>query len=140
MGADRAARLRLASGLVLLAFAATHFINHALGIVSLGAMERGREVFLAAWRSPPGTLLLYGAFLVHIALALAKLYQRRSLRMPPWQALQIALGLTIPLLLTVHVVGTRGLHLAGVEDGYAYLLLVLWPDGAVRQGLMLLVV
>jgi adenylate cyclase len=72
-GADRAARLRLASGLVLMAFAASHFANHALGVVSLEAMERGREVFVAVWRSPLGTLLLYGALLLHIGLVLAKL-------------------------------------------------------------------
>ena len=33
-----AQRLRLASGLLLFAFAATHFLNHALGLVSLDAM------------------------------------------------------------------------------------------------------
>jgi adenylate cyclase len=32
-------RLRLISGLVLFAFAATHFLNHALGLVSLEAMH-----------------------------------------------------------------------------------------------------
>ena len=32
-------RLRLYSGLVLFAFALTHFLNHALGLVSLEAMH-----------------------------------------------------------------------------------------------------
>ena len=64
--ADLATRLRLASGLVLMAFTAGHLVNHALGIASLEAMERGREIFLALWRSPPGTLLLFGALLGHV--------------------------------------------------------------------------
>jgi adenylate cyclase len=34
-----AQRLRIASGLVLFAFAATHFLNHAVGLVSLEAMH-----------------------------------------------------------------------------------------------------
>ena len=32
-------RIRLVSGLVLLTYLATHFINHALGLISLEAME-----------------------------------------------------------------------------------------------------
>jgi adenylate cyclase len=139
--ADLATRLRLASGLVLMAFTAGHLINHALGILSLAAMEQGRALFVAIWRSPPGTLLLFGALAAHIALALLKLYRRRSLRMPPWEIAQIGLGLAIPFWLTVHVIGTFGLHLRfGVDDDYVYLLDVLWPDGAGRQSLMLLIV
>ncbi len=49
---------RLASGLVLFAFALTHFLNHALGHVSLEAMEQVQEVRRAIWRSWPGTILL----------------------------------------------------------------------------------
>ena len=37
-----ARRLRLVSGLVLLAYLATHFANHALGLISLDRMEDGR--------------------------------------------------------------------------------------------------
>ena len=139
--ADLSTRLRLASGLVLMAFTASHLVNHALGIHSLQAMEQGRAVFVAIWRSPPGTLLLFGALLGHVALALLKLYRRRSLRMPLWELAQIGLGLLIPFWLTVHVIGTFGIHLRfGVEDDYAYLLNLLWPGGAGRQSLMLLIV
>jgi hypothetical protein len=35
---DLTSRLRLASGLVLMAFACSHLLNHALGIHSLAAM------------------------------------------------------------------------------------------------------
>ena len=123
--ADLATRLRLASGLVLMTYVASHLVNHALGIHSLQAMERGLALFGAVWRSWPGSVLLYGALLTHVALVMHKLYHRRSLKMPAWEVLQVVLGLTIPFFLVVHVIGTRGLYqLAGVEDSYAYVLAV----------------
>ena len=141
MRTDIATKLRLASGLVLMAFVCGHLVNHALGIHSLAAMEAGRAAFVALWRSPPGTLLLYGALATHVALAVHKLWRRRSWRMPAWEVLQVALGLLIPYWLAVHALGTRGLHERfGVEDDYLYLMQLLWPDGAGRQSLMLIIV
>src|SRR5213594_1181114 len=67
-------RLRLGAAFVLLTYLILHFINHALGIVSLDAMAAGRWWFLALWRSAPGTLALYGAITVHGLLALWLLY------------------------------------------------------------------
>jgi adenylate cyclase len=58
---------RLASGLVLMVFVVTHLANHALNLISLEAAEDGRLVFLAVWRSPPATVLLYGALLIHLS-------------------------------------------------------------------------
>ena len=63
-------RLRLWSGCVLFTYVTTHLVNHALGLVSLDAMEVGRLWFLALWRHPLGAVALYSAFLVHIAMAL----------------------------------------------------------------------
>jgi adenylate cyclase len=100
-------RLRLATGLVIAAYVAGHFLNHALGIVSVEAMDALRRVLAAWWRSLPGTVLLYGSLLSHFALALTSLSRRRTLRMPAWEACQLALGLSVIPLLTVHVVGTR---------------------------------
>jgi adenylate cyclase len=138
---DLTTRLRLASGLVLMAFACSHLVNHALGIHSLAAMQLGREAFVAVWRSPPGTLLLYAALATHVALAVHKLWRRRSWRMPAWEVVQVALGLLIPYWLVVHAIGTRGLHERfDVEDDYLYLMQLLWPDGAERQSLMLVIV
>src|SRR3954463_13380529 len=48
---------RLASGLVLFAFVLTHFLNHALGHVSLEVMQQGQAIRRAVWGSWPGTLL-----------------------------------------------------------------------------------
>ena len=36
---DDAQRLRIASGLVLFAFATTHFLNHALGLINIELMH-----------------------------------------------------------------------------------------------------
>ena len=61
---------RLISGLILFAFALTHFLNHALGHISIEAMEEVQEVRRGVWRSWPGTVPLYGALAVHVSLAL----------------------------------------------------------------------
>lgn len=45
-------RLRLISGIVLFTYLTTHFLNHALGLISLEAMEDGRIWFLRLWRNP----------------------------------------------------------------------------------------
>jgi adenylate cyclase len=134
-------RIRLAAGLVLLAYLATHLLNHALGLISLATMEAGRTWFLAFWRNPVGTLALYGALAAHVALALWSLYQRRSLRMPAWEAAQLFLGLMIPPLLVSHVVGTRLAHAwFDTTDSYTRVVLALWeqrPLFGVRQALVL---
>ncbi len=135
-------RVRLWAGLILFAYVTTHLINHMLGLVSLDAMERGREPFLAAWRNPLGTVLLYGALVLHPALALWGVYKRRSLRLRRWEAAQLLLGLSVPALLAIHIVGTRGAHeLVGIEDTYTYVLLAQWvfaPYNAVLQTLAVL--
>ena len=134
-------RLRLASGLVLFAFALTHFLNHALGIWSVGLMEAVQDWRTAVWGSAPGTVLLAGAFLVHVALALWKTARRRTLRMPPAEAAQLVLGLAIPLLLAKHVVGTAGLEaIAGVDDTYTHVLSLQWPGEVFLQTLAMLTV
>ena len=60
------------------------------------------------------------------------------------EAMQLALGLTIPFLLTDHVLGTRvSLSLFGTEKGYAEVLLRFWvrdPLAGVLQAILLLVV
>ncbi len=128
---------------MLFAYILTHLINHALGLVSLEALEAGRAAFLAFWRNPVGTILLYGSFLIHAGLAFRSLYRRRSLRMPRWEAAQLLLGLAIPPLLWEHIVGTRiSYSLTGSTDDYAHVLAVLWtlqPDAGLRQVAALLV-
>src|SRR5262245_43279068 len=90
---DALQRTRLASGLILFAFAATHFLNHALGLVSLEAMHEAQAWRLTITRSPLVTILLLAALLTHVGLALYKLALRGTLRMPWWEMLQIAIAL-----------------------------------------------
>lgn len=123
---------RLGAGLVLFTYVLTHFINHAVGLVSLDAMESASAGFFLVWRSLPGTLALYGALVVHGALALRAVYRRRTLRMPPGDATQLLLGLLIPFLLIQHVVGTRGVaELTGERVGYAHVVRLMWTDSGV---------
>jgi len=136
-------RTRIVTGLVLFTYLATHLLNHSLGLISLDAMEAGREWFLALWRNPLSTALLYGSLLTHFTLALYALYQRRHLRIPFWEALQLTLGLSIPLLLALHFVGTRmAYEWYGVEDWYAKTVLALWrqnPINGLRQASLVLI-
>jgi len=136
-------KLRLITGLVIACFVVPHFLNHSLGVVSFEAMDRMRQVLAGWWRSPPGTLLLYGALLTHFALALASLYRRTTLRMPFWEAAQLALGLAVPPLLIGHIVGTRlAWRLLGHNIDYERVVGLLWSDSwsASRQSLLLLIV
>jgi adenylate cyclase len=99
--------LRLSSGLVLLSFVICHLTAHAFLLVSFDTADVAFDITMTAWRTWPGTALLLTAFLVHYANALWSIYIRRTLRLPPWQWAQLALGLSIPLLLMIHVIGTR---------------------------------
>lgn len=134
-------KLRLLSGLILFAFAATHFLNHSLGLFSIDAMTLVQDWRIAATRSLPGSFILGLALLVHITLALAKFVRRNTLRMPIWEGVQIVLGLAIPLFLFPHIVNTRVAHtLFGVNDFYFYELVRLWPGKAWNQSVLLLFV
>ncbi len=136
--------LRLYSGLVLFIFVLVHLSNHALGVISLEAMEAGRAYSIAPWRTVPGTVLLLGALLVHAGLALWSLYCRRSLRLKGWEMAQLILGLLIPVILAAHVIATRFLtELFQVEVSYTLELLALWvvlPYVGVLQAITLVVV
>jgi adenylate cyclase len=118
-------------------------INHALGLISLAAMEWGRWWFLLLWRNPVGTAILYSALLTHSSLAIWALYQRRHWRMPVSEMLQLVFGLTIPLLLTIHIVGTRLTHeFFGVDDSYTLMVLTLWhasPMAGLKQAILILI-
>ena len=100
-------RLRLASGLVLFTFAATHFLNHALGLVSLDAMHEMQAWRKVVTRSWLGSGLLLAAFLIHIPLALYKISQRLTWKLPIWEAAQVLSGLSIPLFLITDRKSTR---------------------------------
>jgi adenylate cyclase len=138
------ARLRLASGLTLMAFVTMHMMAHVALLVSFEWADTALAFLMAPWRTMPGTVLLAAAFLAHYANALWSIYSRRSLRMPQWELWQVLLGLAIPFLVSLHVMGTRVAELAhDVSASYASVLLTLWysaPWIGVLQTVALLVV
>lgn len=134
-------RLRLGSGLVLFAFAATHFLNHAMGLFSVATMQSFQDSRTLVTRSLPGTVVLAAALAMHIGLALYRLVRRTTWRMPAWELIQIVSGIAIPLLLFPHIVNTRiSSTFFGVFDDYSYELARLWPAKAVSQSSLLLLV
>ncbi|MEW2917484.1 adenylate/guanylate cyclase domain-containing protein [Ruegeria sp. ANG10] len=137
-----ATRLRIVSGLTLFAFAFFHFINIGLGLFHtdyLHGMQDGRH---AVTRHDLGSVILYLALFVHLGLALYSISQRRTLRMPFSTALQVILGLLIPLQLISHIVQTRYAHeIYNVNDEMGYIIILMWPNSAIwMQSLLLLVV
>ena len=135
---------RLASGLVLFAYTLAHLLNHALGNISLAAMEAGLRAIAGFWGLLPMKLALYGALLVHLGLGLWALYMRRPFRYRPAEAIQLALGLAIPILLLDHIVATRlGAELFDFRAIYAPFLhnfFVIAPGTGIKQAVTLLIV
>lgn len=103
----RSREWRIVTGLLMWAYMAGHMINHSLGVLSLSDAEAGMRSAVRAIHFMPLTVLLYGAFSLHLFLALRGLFRRPSLRMPWTDALRIALGLSFPMLLIGHVFATR---------------------------------
>jgi adenylate cyclase len=131
--------LRLASGLVLFTYVTLHLSCHALGLISLDVAERALRLTVLLWHSLPGTLILYGAAAIHVSLALLAVYERRTLRMPPLQALRIALGLTMPIALIGHFIATRyASERFALPAEYSRVVAGLWASGASGLSLGLL--
>jgi len=137
-------QIRLVAGLVLFAYVTTHFIDHALGNISIAAMEGGLGVQKWIWQMPPGAIVLYAALTAHAVLGFWALYERRHFRWTRLEAAQLILGLSIPFLLADHVIGTRvSLSLFGTQKGYAEELYKFWvgsPALGVVQAVMLVIV
>jgi adenylate cyclase len=134
---------RLVTGLILFFYVLTHDLNHALGLISLEALEAGRVPFLAFWHFLPIRTVFYLSILLHVLIALDALYQRRSLRMPAGDAWQLILGLSLPPLLALHVIGTAVANsLFDLHATYRYVIWTLWvamPSYGVIQVLALTV-
>ncbi len=135
---DYVRQLRLVTGLILFTFAFFHLLNHALGLVSIDAMEAMRQVRIAITRNWLGTAILLFSSFTHAILGLSKFLNRRTWKMTWEQGWQLASGLLIPLLMLRHVTGMRGANeLFGVDDDYIYALFALWPSEALNQTLLI---
>ncbi|MEM6939505.1 MAG: adenylate/guanylate cyclase domain-containing protein [Pseudomonadota bacterium] len=137
-----ATRARIASGLVLFAYALTHFVNIGLGLISPVWMDAAQAWRQVVTRSILGTTLIYGAFAIHMSLAFWKLATRGTLRMPLWEVAQNVLGIIIPILLVAHVLHTRTAHeFYEVNDEMGYIMLLIYDtaDGWKQSALLLVV-
>jgi adenylate cyclase len=120
-------QVRLLCGLVLFSYLISHFLNHALGNISLDALAGGVHYHTMFWQSLPVAVTLYTAMLVHGSLGFWALYQRRQFSWKAIEPLQLALGLSIPVLVVMHVVGARlGDALFGQEKLYPQELYAFW--------------
>jgi adenylate cyclase len=121
-------KVRLYSGLVLLAFVVCHLTAHGFLLISFEWAGAALDALMFPWRTAVGTTVLAAALLAHYANALWSIYLRRTLRLPMWEAWQLGLGLCIPLLLMLHVTSTRIaeslLNVSG--DHHSSVLIVQW--------------
>jgi adenylate cyclase len=100
-------QVRLICGVILFSYVVSHFLNHALGNVSVDAMEVGVYYHTAFWQFLPVAIVFYAAALTHMGLGIYALYQRRQFRWRTIEPLQLVLGLSIPALVMAHVIGVR---------------------------------
>jgi adenylate cyclase len=136
-------QIRLVGGVVLFAYLVSHFVNHALGNISMDALAAGVHIHTMIWQFLPITILFYSSCLVHTGLGVWALYQRRQFRWKAVEPLQLVLGLSIPALIIAHIVGARlGQTLYGHEKLYPqelYAFLVAWPFRAWLMSSVLIV-
>ncbi len=137
-------QVRLACGLVMFAYIFSHFFNHAIGNISYSAMETWLSYHIWWWRIPVVNFALYAAAATHAGLGLWALYLRRHFRYTVAEITQLALGLSIPLLIASHLGAERGSGLLfGLDPpNYAGTLLFYWiyrPHMIVVQFILLTV-
>src|SRR6266702_2573545 len=120
-------QIRLSSGMVLFAYLVSHFLNHALGNISMEALASGVYWHTLFWQSLPVTLIFYTACIVHTGLGFWALYERRQFRWKAIEPLQLVLGLSIPAMIITHVIGVRlGHSLYGHEILYPQVFFAYW--------------
>jgi hypothetical protein len=66
-------------------FLVSHFLNHALGNISMDALAAGVWYHTAFWQFLPVAIVFYTAALVHAGLGIWALYERRQFR---WKAIE----------------------------------------------------
>ena len=134
-------QVRLASGIVLFAYLVSHFLNHALGNISMEALATGVYWHTRFWQFPPVGMVFYAAALVHTGLGIWALYQRREFRWKAIEPLQLVLGLSIPALIITHIVGVRlGQTLFGHEKLYPQVFFAYWIVWPLKAWLMYAVI
>jgi adenylate cyclase len=130
-------QVRFACALVLFGYLLSHFLNHALGIISLQALADGVYYHTAFWQFPPVAIVFYTAAIIHGGLGVWALYQRRQFSWKAIEPLQLVLGLSIPALIIAHIIGVRLANaLYGHEKLYPQVLYAYWVVSPYRIWLM----
>ena len=128
---------------MLFAYLVSHFLNHALGNISMDALAGGLYYHTMFWQFLPVAIAFYTAALVHAGLGIWALYQRRQFRWKAIEPLQLVLGLSIPALIIAHIAGVRlGQTLFGHEKLYPqvfYAYWVAWPYKILQMYAVLLI-
>ncbi len=130
-------QVRLVCGLVLFAYLVSHFLNHALGNISMDALAAGVTYHTMFWQFLPVAIAFYTAALVHAGLGIWALYERRQFRWKAVEPLQLVLGLSVPALIITHLVGVRlGQTLFGHEKLYPQVFFAYWVVWPSRKWLL----
>ena len=136
-------QVRLVCGLVLFTYLISHFLNHALGNISLDALADGVYYHTLFWQFPPVSIIFYGSALIHSGLGFWALYQRRQFSWAALEPLQLVLGLSIPVLVAFHAIAARlGETLFQLEKLYPQELYAFWvsyPFKGVQITLVLII-
>src|SRR5438105_4961260 len=136
-------QIRLACGVVLFAYLLSHFLNHALGNISIDALATGLQYHVMFWQFLPVAITFYTAALVHAGLGIWAFYERRQFRWKAIEPLQLVLGLTIPALVIAHIAGVRlGQTLFEQQKLYPQVLYaywVVWPYKILQMFAVLLI-
>ena len=130
-------QVRLVCGLVLFAYLVSHFLNHALGNISMDALAIGVTYHTLFWQFLPVAIAFYTAALVHTGLGIWALYERRQFRWKAIEPLQLVLGLSVPALIITHLTGVRlGQTLFGHEKLYPQVFFAFWVAWPAKKWLL----
>jgi adenylate cyclase len=133
-------QVRLVCGLVLFAYLVSHFVNHALGNISMDALAAGVYFHTMFWQFPPVGMAFYASSVTHTGLGIWALYERRQFRWKAIEPLQLVLGLSIPALIITHLAGVRlGQALFGHEKLYPQVFYAYWVVWPYKMWLMFIV-
>jgi len=134
-------QVRLVCGMVLFTYLISHFLNHALGNISVDALAEGVHYHILFWQFPPVAIIFYAAMLLHGGLGIWALYQRRQFSWIAIEPLQLLLGLSIPVLVAFHVIGARlGEALFAQDKLYPQELYSFWTAPTHRQAMIFSVI
>lgn len=133
----------IVSGSLLYLFITCHLVNLSLGMHSVRLMDDWRPLLTGPWTAPPLSGLLVLSLLAHFLLALLSICKRNTLRLGPYDMVQLLCGLIVVPLLAPHVTGVIAATALGAEPSYAFLLPYFWVDApgqGLRQVLLLTVI